>query len=89
MTDLTPSAADGRAYDIDNLGQVVGSVGGHAARDQGGGAYAGQEQAEPIAGHHDDEVPESTRSGDRCQSTPRRPNAGLHPPVDTSFTKPI
>jgi probable HAF family extracellular repeat protein len=25
MTDLTPSAADGRAYDINNLGQVVGA----------------------------------------------------------------
>jgi probable HAF family extracellular repeat protein len=30
MTDLTPSAADGRAYDINNLGQVVGTVGGRA-----------------------------------------------------------
>jgi probable HAF family extracellular repeat protein len=30
MTDLTPSAADGRAYDINNLGQVVGEVGGRA-----------------------------------------------------------
>jgi probable HAF family extracellular repeat protein len=30
MTDLTPSAADGRAYDINNLGQVVGTVGNRA-----------------------------------------------------------